>query len=216
MKNDLQIINAGLVPYAEAYGRQLELHEKRVAGSISDTLLLLEHPHVYTLGRHATDMNLLWNERERALKRVDLQKTDRGGDVTYHGPGQLVCYPIIHLRERGLLPRRLVEWVEESIMALLDTYGISSYVHPDYPGVWVGNAKICAIGMRIREGVSYHGFALNVTTDLSYFEGIVPCGISDKNVCSMESMLGKNADIRKVRKTLSAIAADLLPGKSNP
>lgn len=213
MKNDLQIIDAGLVPYVEAYERQLELHKKRVEGSVPDTLLLLEHPHVYTLGRHATDMNLLWNERERALKGIDLQKTDRGGDVTYHGPGQLVGYPIIDLRKRGLLPRRLVEWVEKSIIALLDFYGISSYVHSDYPGVWVDDAKICAIGMRIREGVSYHGFALNVATDLSYFAGIVPCGISDKKVCSIESLLKKETDIRKVRETLSAIAADLLPQK---
>jgi lipoyl(octanoyl) transferase len=212
MKNKLQIEYSGIIPYETAFRRQLELHEMRVSDRIPDTLLLLEHPHVYTLGRHARKENLVWTEPERQVHKVEVQQTDRGGDVTYHGPGQLVGYPIIKLTERGLLPRRMVEWVENSVIQTLEAFGIKAGIHPDYPGVWVDEAKICAIGMRIREGVSYHGFALNVSTDLSYFAGIVPCGISDKHVCSMESVLGEHTDILEVRETLSVIAAKLLPG----
>ncbi|RKY55741.1 MAG: lipoyl(octanoyl) transferase, partial [Candidatus Neomarinimicrobiota bacterium] len=130
------------------------------------------------------------------------RKVDRGGDVTYHGPGQLVGYPIIKLEDRGLSPRRLVAWVEKLIIGTVASYGIAAYVHPHYPGVWVGDAKICAIGMRIKEKVSYHGFALNVSTDLSYFNGIVPCGIHDKSVCSLSSILGKKIDIEVVKERL--------------
>ncbi len=206
IKNDLNILEPGRVDYTAALELQRDLHAKRVRDEIPDTLILLEHPPVYTLGRHADGGNIVWDESRRRERGVDVRQTDRGGDVTYHGPGQLVGYPIIKLASRGLTPLRLVAWVEDLIMQVLNAFGIASYVHPDYPGVWVGDAKICAIGMRIKEGVSYHGFALNVSTDLSYFEGIVPCGIQDKSVCSVSSVLGKTTDPDAVKKILSKIA----------
>ena len=210
MNRSLHIRDLGMVDYAKAFDKQLQLHQERVSGVIPDTLLLLEHPHVFTLGRHATGENIVWNENELNENDVIVKHVDRGGDVTYHGPGQIVGYPIIGLKERDLRPRRLVEWVEKIIINPLERYNISANVHPDYPGVWVGNAKLCAIGMRIREGVSYHGFALNVSTDLSYFSGIVPCGIRDKSVCSMESILNRKIDIREVKNVISEEAPGTL------
>ncbi|MDZ7796829.1 MAG: lipoyl(octanoyl) transferase LipB [Candidatus Marinimicrobia bacterium] len=176
---------------------------------------MLEHPHVYTLGRHANRENLVWDEAERKKMGVDVQHVDRGGDVTYHGPGQLVGYPLIKLDECGLTPRRLVKWVEDLIIDTLSVYGIESYVHPDHPGVWVGDAKICAIGMRIKKGVSYHGFALNISTDLRYFTGIVPCGIGDKEVCSLEGLLHRNVEQKHLRAILSERAASMLKAGKN-
>ena len=211
MEKDLKIQYPGRIEYNAAFDLQLDLHAQRVRDEIPDTLLLLEHPHVYTLGRHAKIDNLVWDDTLRREKNVDLIRVDRGGDVTYHGPGQLVGYPIIKLTGRGLLPKRLVEWIENSIICTLAYFGIEAFVHPKYPGIWVGDAKICAIGMRIKEGVSYHGFALNVSTDLSYFEGIIPCGIKNKAVCSMSSVLGKTIDIMQVEQILARVATELLP-----
>lgn len=202
MKKILEIRDLGQIAYAEAFDLQLHLHSERVNGKIPDTLLLLEHPHVYTLGRHANDNNIVWDKDERRNRSVEIQHVDRGGDVTYHGPGQLVGYPIIKLEERGLTPRSLVNWVENMIIRTVAAYGIASYVNPQHPGVWVNEAKICAIGMRIKEKVSYHGFALNVNTDLSYFDGIVPCGIQNTSVCSLSSVLGRKINIEEVKERL--------------
>ena len=168
--------------------------------------MLLEHPHVFTLGRHANEGNIIWDTEKLNSQKVKVIQVDRGGDVTYHGPGQLVGYPIIKLSDAGTSPRKLVEWVEKIIIQSLNHYGISGHIDPEHPGVWVDNAKICAIGMRIREDVSYHGFALNVSTDLSYFDGIVPCGIKNKSVCSVSSVLGRKIDIEEVKKILAAEA----------
>jgi lipoyl(octanoyl) transferase len=214
MNEHLDVHYLGTVPYRQAFEHQLELHRRRTERRIPDTLLLLEHPHVYTLGRHADESNIMWGEAERRRRGVSVEHVDRGGDVTYHGPGQLVGYPLIGIRDRGMTPRRLVEWVEMLVMETLSGFGIDSYVHPDYPGVWVGDAKICAIGMRIRNGVSYHGFALNVSTDLEYFGGIVPCGIRDKRVCSVNSVLNRETDMKDLRERLSRIAAQTLPAAS--
>ncbi len=202
MEKQLHTQDLGTIDYAEAFDLQLDLHGRRIENKIPDTLLLLEHPHVFTLGRHAQENNVVCNENELNRHQVEVRQVDRGGDVTYHGPGQLVGYPIIKLEDRGLSPRRLVAWVEKLIIGTVASYGIAAYVHPQYPGVWVGDAKICAIGMRIKEKVSYHGFALNVSTDLSYFNGIIPCGIQDKSVCSLSSILGKKIDIEDVKKRL--------------
>jgi len=189
---------------------QLDLHARRVGDEIPDTLLLLEHPHVYTLGRHADERHLVWDDSQRREKEVALIRVDRGGDVTYHGPGQLVGYVLIKLRERGLMPRRLVDRVEQTVIQTLLHFGIKSDVHPEYPGIWVDDAKICAIGMRIKAGVSYHGFALNVSTDLSYFEGIIPCGIKNKSVCSIQSVLGQTIELEEVRNILGFTAERIL------
>ena len=202
MGKELHTQDLGTIDYAEAFDLQLELHRQRLENKIPDTLLLLEHPHVFTLGRHAREGNVVWDKKELEQNSVEVRHVDRGGDVTYHGPGQLVGYPIIKLNDRGFRPRRLVEWVENLIIRTVASFGIASYVHPEYPGIWIGDAKICAIGMRIREGVSYHGFALNVSTDLSYFNGIVPCGIQNKGICSLSSVLGRKIKIEEVKERL--------------
>lgn len=211
MGTNFQIRHIGPMEYKAAFSLQLKLHEHRLKDEIPDTLILLEHPHVYTLGRHADDHNLVWNETQRKINGVDLIRVDRGGDVTYHGPGQLVGYVLIKLRERNLTPRLLVEGVENLVIRTLAQCDIEAHIHPAYPGVWVGDAKICAIGMRIKEGVSYHGFALNVSTDLSYFDGIIPCGIRDKKVCSMNSVLGREIDMEEVRQILTCSAGQIFP-----
>ena len=210
MKASIRIKNYGMLAYRDAFREQLRLHKLRLENKIPDTLMLLEHPHVFTLGRHANDENIVWNDEKQRSKQVEVIKVDRGGEVTYHGPGQLVGYVIIKLGDAGISPRKLVEWVEEMIIQCLEKYNISAYVDPEHPGVWVGNAKICAIGMRIKENVSYHGFALNVSTDLSYFDGIVPCGIKDKNVCSMETILDRKIDIEEVKEILAKETSHML------
>jgi lipoyl(octanoyl) transferase len=210
MRPETTIHDLGLIDYMPAYEEQLRLHGKRVHDEIPDTLMLLEHPHIFTLGRHATGDNIVWNEEMRKQFEVDVLRVDRGGDVTYHGPGQLVGYPIVKLQDHKLQPRGMVERVENLIIRTVAAFGIHSYVHPEYPGVWVNDAKICAIGMRIKEGVSYHGFALNVSTDLSYFSGIVPCGIQDKSVCSLSSVLGRRIDINTVKSIIAKEALSTL------
>ncbi len=210
MDQDLVVKYIGCIDYSAAFKKQLQLHARRVRGNIPDTLLLLEHPHIYTLGRHADENNIILSEPQRKAHGVDVLRVDRGGDVTYHGPGQLMGYPIIKLDDWGLSPRRLVEWVEMFIIQTLFAYDIEAYIHPDLPGVWVGDAKICAIGMRIKDGVSYHGFALNISTDLSYFDGIIPCGIQNKEVCSMESLLGHSVPKDALRALLAGYALEQL------
>lgn len=210
MNQDLVVEYIGRIDYSEAFEKQLQLHSQRVRGDIFDTLLLLEHPHVYTLGRHADESNIILSEAQRKARGVDVLRVDRGGDVTYHGPGQLMGYPIIKLDDWSLSPRRLVEWVEMFIIQTLSIYNIEAYIHPDLPGVWVGDAKICAIGMRIKDGVSYHGFALNISTDLSYFDGIIPCGIQNRGVCSMKSLLGHPIQENTLRALLAKHALEQL------
>jgi len=199
-----------MLAYRDAFREQLRLHRLRVENRIPDTLMLLEHPHVFTLGRHADDKNIIWNDEELRSKQVETIKVDRGGDVTYHGPGQLVGYPIFGLAGHSFSSKKLVERIEVIIINTLKHYDIVAHVDNDHPGVWVGDAKICAIGLRIKEDVSYHGFALNVSTDLSYFNGIVPCGIPDKSVCSMETVLDRKVDVEEVKDILTKEILDML------
>jgi lipoyl(octanoyl) transferase len=176
----------GLVGYREAWALQNELHDKRVAGDIGDTLLLLEHPHVYTIGRRGNHEDVLRPD-------VEVVETDRGGQVTYHGPGQLVGYPIVDLGPGADLVR-YVRRLEDVMIDTLAHFGIMAGRDEGNTGVWVGNAKIGAIGVRVTRNVTKHGFALNVATDLSYFTGIIPCGITDKGVTSMH-VLGSDASL---------------------
>jgi lipoate-protein ligase B len=185
----LSVRRLGLVPYAEAWALQDELHAQRIAGEIGDTLLLLEHPHVYTIGRRGTHDDVLRPD-------VDVVETDRGGQVTYHGPGQLVGYPIIDLGPAADLVG-YVRRLEDVMIASLRRFGIEAVRDEGNTGVWVGNAKIGAIGVRVTRNVTKHGFALNVSTDLSYFTGIIPCGITDKGVTSMR-VLGSPASVDEV------------------
>jgi lipoyl(octanoyl) transferase len=178
----------GSVPYREAWDLQRSLVEQVRAGDAPDTLLLLEHPHVYTMGRKGTADHLLWDDAERMRRGVDLVWSDRGGDATYHGPGQLVGYPIIDLARHELDLLVYLRTLEESLIAYLAELNLSGAAVPGLTGVWVDDAKVAAIGVKFNSGVVSHGFALNLTTDLEYFEGIVPCGIADKKATSVERL----------------------------
>jgi lipoyl(octanoyl) transferase len=192
----------GRVDYASALQLQQQLAADRKQGLIPDQLLLLEHPHVITLGRNGHLENLLADDDTMARAGIAFYPTDRGGDVTYHGPGQLVGYPIIDLREWQRDVGAYVRAVEQTIIDTLADYGVSAGRIPKLTGVWVDDRKIAAIGVHISRWVTSHGFALNVSTDLSYFQYIVPCGLT-KPVTSMAA-LGVVASVHEVGQTLAA------------
>jgi lipoyl(octanoyl) transferase len=181
----------GLVEYGEGLRLQQELIRQRKDGTIPDTLLLLEHPHVYTLGRNAQRANLLVSESRLAEIGAALFETDRGGDITYHGPGQLVGYPIFDLTAH----RRDIAWfmrsLEEVFIRVAKDYAIEAGRSPGAPGVWVGNEKLVALGVHISRWVTSHGFAFNVSPDLGYFDHIVPCGLKGKGVTSLARLLAR-------------------------
>ncbi len=185
----IELLNISLTPYSEALAIQQEVHATVLDGA-ADTLILCEHPHVYTFGKSADRNNLLISSDFLKSINAEVHETERGGDITYHGPGQLVGYPIINLRKHGIGVKKYVETLELSIINALATFDITAYQIDGLTGIWVGKEneikrKIGAIGIRVRNGVSMHGFALNVSTDLSYFNHIVPCGITDKAVTSI-------------------------------
>ena len=186
----------GRIAYAEALALQQSLHDSRKRNEISDTLLLLEHPHVITLGRAANRANILIDERTRTEKKIELFETGRGGDVTYHGPGQLVGYPIISLAPDAQDVRRYVRNIQEVLVRTVHDFGVKAEPRGgEHVGVWVGDEKLAAIGIRLSRWVTMHGFALNITTDLEYFKLIVPCGIQDHGVTSLEKILGTKIEI---------------------
>jgi len=188
--------------YAEALAVQQDLVARRKQGLIPDQLLLVEHPHVITLGRNGHMENVLAGDDVLSRAGIAFYPTDRGGDVTYHGPGQLVGYPILDLREWKRDVAAYVRAIEQSIIDTLADYGIAAGRIPKLTGVWVGEHKIAAIGVHISRWVTSHGFALNVATDMSYFQYIVPCGLT-KPVTSMEQ-LGVRAPLAGVGRTLAA------------
>jgi lipoyl(octanoyl) transferase len=161
------------------------------AGDAPDTVLFLEHPHVFTMGRKGTVDSLVWDEAERSRRAVELVWSDRGGDATYHGPGQLVGYPILDLAAYGLDLLVYLRSLEEALIAYLASLGVTAAAVPGLTGAWVGDEKVAAIGVKFNGGVVSHGLALNLTTDLDYFEGIVPCGIVDKKATSVEGLTGR-------------------------
>ena len=191
----ISVIQLGRVDYSSALKLQQTLVELRKAGQISDTLLLLEHPPVITLGRNAKRKNVLVSEDQLSRAGVEIFECDRGGDVTYHGPGQLVGYPVFDLRR--FTPRigavEFVRKLEEVLIRTCADFGVATHRVPGMTGVWTlrNEAKIAAIGVHISRGVTSHGFALNVSTDLDHFKLIVPCGIGDKPVTSLDRALGQ-------------------------
>ena len=191
---ELQVRRLGLLPYGEALELQAQLVEDRKAGRIPDQLLLLEHPPVITLGVKARKdrSNVLATPEALSAAGVELFETGRGGDVTYHGPGQLVGYPILDLRPDRCDVHRYVRDLEEALILAAATFGVTSGRLEGLTGTWVGPEKLAAIGVRISRWVTSHGFALNVTTNLSHFDLIVPCGIVDKGVTSLERLTGSS------------------------
>jgi len=204
-----QVRELGRIAYGPALELQQQLIAARKAGTVPDHLLLLEHPHVITLGRNGRQENLLASSEIMERAGISFFPTDRGGDVTYHGPGQLVAYPIMDLREWKRDVGAFVRAVEQTIIDTLADYGIEAGRIPKLTGVWVGDrlggagaAKIAAIGVHISRWVTSHGLALNVSTDMSYFQYIVPCGLT-KPVTSM-AQLGVRANLEEVSRSLAA------------
>ncbi len=204
-------VHAGLVPYREAWDLQRLLVARRADGRIGDVLLSLEHPRVYTLGKTADPAHVLWDVEERAARGIELHEVDRGGDVTYHGPGQLVVYPVLRLAGiRGVVD--YVRALERVCVATAADFGVEAHPVDGYTGVWVGDEKLVAIGVRVSaRGVTSHGLAFNVTTDLGDFDGIVPCGIADRGVCSLAS-LGVDTTVDEVLARLRTHVGDVLGG----
>ena len=200
----MDVRHLGLVDYQAALDLQQDLVEQRKQGLIPDQLLLLEHPPVITLGarNHSSRANLLETPESLALKGVALFETGRGGDVTYHGPGQLVGYPILELPADRRDVHRYVRDLEEVLIQAVSDFGIAASRIPGLTGIWVGDHKLAAIGVRISRWVTSHGFALNVSTDLSRFGLIVPCGIADKGVTSMARVLGRPVPMAEVTEAV--------------
>ena len=214
----------GRVQYRPMYELQRNLLEKRKAEEIPDTLLLLEHDHVVTLGRRADETHLTTSEDAILDDDVEIVETDRGGEATYHGPGQLVAYPIISIRALKLGPVAYVRLLEETVIQVLSEYGISGHRVVGKTGVWIGGEpgskpaagenptgrKIAAIGVRVSGGVAMHGLALNVSTDLRYYSHIVPCGMPGLDVTSILSVSGLRLDTDEVGRIWAEAFADIL------
>lgn len=213
---ELHIIDLGVIPYKEAWDLQARLHKELIdnkkAGYPSPQhhyLLLCEHPPVFTLGKSGSEDNLRLNDTERTFHQIEYFKINRGGDITFHGPGQLVGYPILDLDLLFTDVHKYVRSLEEVIIKVLQKYRVNGIRNDRYTGVWVKNdeslvdvKKICAIGVHLSRWVTMHGFAFNINTDLSFFDHIIPCGISDpdKSVCSLSSLLGKDVNLQEIKE----------------
>jgi lipoyl(octanoyl) transferase len=195
----LNVINLGLIDYQEALDLQLHLNLLRQRDVIDDVLLVLEHPPVLTIGAVGDVRNVLASEEYLNSIGVKICRTRRGGDVTYHGPGQLVGYPILDLKNHHQGVHLYMRSLEESFIKLLQQdYGIVAGRIPQYTGVWIGNEKITALGCALKKRVTMHGFAFNINTNLEHFRWINPCGIIDKGVTSLQKLLGEPQDFAKV------------------
>ena len=209
----LGVLDLGHMRYAEAFEVQQRLVEERKRGEGVDTLLFVEHPHVVTVGRNGKEQHVLASEEILARSGIEFYDTDRGGDVTYHGPGQVVGYPIVDLREWRRDVHAYFAGVEQCLIDALGVLGIAAERMPErgHEGVWVKGAKIAAIGIHISRWITSHGFALNVDTDLSYFRYIVPCGLT-KPVCSLRS-LGCQASREEVLRAIAGSFANIFDYK---
>lgn len=209
---ELEIIDWNQVPYTEGWNRQTVLFDEIVAAKRAGTsyvnhIVFCEHPHVYTLGRSGKEANMLLGEEQLQRIGATLYHIDRGGDITYHGPGQQVCYPILNLEEFGLGLKEYVHLLEEAVIGLCASYGIEAGRVDKATGVWLDGdtsraRKICAIGVRSSHYVTMHGLALNVNTDLRYFSYINPCGFVDKGVTSLQHELGREVSMAEVKERL--------------
>ena len=198
------VYQLGMIEYSKAYHLQKELQRKRFDGEIADTILLLEHPPVITIGKSGKLENVLVSQSQLAKEGVSLFFVDRGGDVTYHGPGQLVAYPIIDLRERGRDVHKYVHDLEEVVIRTLNDFYIKSNRDLTHRGIWVKDEEIAAIGVSIKRWTSMHGFALNVNPELRHFSLINPCSFSNRKATSMSNLLSQDVPMEVVRERLIA------------
>ena len=198
MQSFMNILDLGRMSYNSAWDIQKEYHKKVVSGKEPDTLIIVEHEPVYTLGKSANDNHLL----QSASEEIQVFRIERGGDITFHGPGQIVVYPILDLNRFVKSVSWYMRTLEKIIIDTLSDFEIKAELKDGLTGVWVGDEKIGAQGVRISRWVTMHGLALNVNTDLRYFDGIIPCGIFDYGVTSMEKLIGRKQDINKVKNTI--------------
>jgi lipoyl(octanoyl) transferase len=207
----LHVRRLGRVPYARGVALQQRLVEERRRGEIPDTLLLLEHPHVITLGVrvHHDRSHVVASAEELASRGVEVHESGRGGDVTYHGPGQLVGYPIFDLNPDRRDLHRYVRDMEEALIQAVGRFGVTAGRIPGLTGVWVGDDKVAAIGVRISRWITSHGFALNVGTNLDYFGLIVPCGITDHGVTSLSRLVGRPMAVEEAEDPVIEGFADI-------
>jgi lipoyl(octanoyl) transferase len=198
----LNYCDLNIIDYQEAWELQKDILEMRVDEKINDVLFLLEHPHTYTLGKVADKRNLIGSQDYLVQNKISVFDIDRGGDITYHGPGQIVGYPIIDLKKWKQDTHKYLRSLEEVIIETCADYGLNGIRDPKYTGVWIGDKKIAAIGIKVSRWVTMHGFAFNVSTDLDFFSGIIPCGIKDKGVTSLKNELSRPIDISEVKEKL--------------
>ncbi len=193
-------IDLGFADYKEVWDLQKETHIKKQSTSSDDIVYIVEHNHVYTLGKTGSRDHILISDEDMKLKGISYYEIDRGGDITYHGPGQLVVYPILDLNNYYKDTHRYLRNLEETVILTLKEIGIEAHREEEYTGVWVGEEKICAIGIKVSKWITMHGIAFNINTDLSYYDKIIPCGIFHKGVTSIEKITGKKADFEEIKE----------------
>jgi lipoate-protein ligase B len=209
-KQSLWIIDLGRQGYEETWGLQKRLVRARQEDRVPDVLLLLEHEPVFTLGRRGRKENMLLGEEALKARGMTLIATERGGDVTYHGPGQLVGYPVVRVPGEGRKVKALVRDFEEVLLRTLTRFGVEGKRDPRNPGVWVGEAKIGSVGIAVQHGVSFHGFSLNANMDLSPFSWIHTCGHRDLSVTSLAERLGDEVSVREVKEAVASLFVETL------
>ena len=203
----LEITDWGQMPYETALTRQNAMVNDRIDGTAPDRLILVEHPPVVTLGRSACKGDLCITENDYRKRGIKLADVDRGGKATYHGPGQLVAYPILKLKQRDL--HLFVRQLLTVVSTVLNTYGLEPELKNGNPGIWVGSAKIASIGMAVRKWVTYHGVSLNVNMDLTPFRWIVPCGHPNETITSIKQLLGRSVDMETVKNRFIKAFVDI-------
>jgi lipoyl(octanoyl) transferase len=206
----------GRLDYADAMERMRGWVDARVRGELPDTLFTLEHPPVITLGRNAKSAHLLASPERLAQLGVEVHETTRGGDITFHGPGQLIGYGIVHLRRRGFGPVTYMRVLEEACIRAARRFGVESHRRDGMTGVWTPSGKLVAMGVRFERGVISHGFAFNVRTNLQFFDLIVPCGLAGEPVTSLEKLTGAAPDLEELGRIVAAELCVTLDGVSNP
>lgn len=202
MQNNLNILDFGCKDYKEVWNLQKIIHKKRIDREIADTLILVEHKPVITMGKSGKEDNLLIPTKSLKDKGIDFYRIERGGDVTYHGPGQVVGYPIFNIKDGLIGIKPFIDRIEDVIIATLKEFGIKGKKRAKMIGVWTETGKICSIGIAVKRWVSFHGFALNVNTNLKYFDYIVPCGLKNVTMTSMQKILNKKIPINEVKEFL--------------
>jgi lipoate-protein ligase B len=205
----LLALDLGLFPYSQALEFQRKLASERIRGSVPDLLLFLSHPPTITLGKNAKRTNLLVPERVLCERGIECYKVERGGDITYHGPGQVIGYPILHLKRFGLGVNRYVKAIETVLIRTLREFGISARTQPGLTGVWVGRGKIASIGVQIQKWVTWHGFALNVADETESFRLVIPCGLRGTEITCIENLCGIPMDRSSVTRTLLRAFVDV-------